>query len=421
MEEKEVRLLCLLLLLLACTFPAAGCRREGAGRASDLPGGDLLGALPEETLFGLSFPGRIPPDSPIPDLLVSLGFGREEIRFLERTDGLAAALAGRRLLALFRREGGGGSLPRRVRPWRGGILSFTPSGDSVPKGPVLADSPAWPVLTRAAAPWKGRLLLWISLARLLEGGGAGKGKEGMLPGRTAWLARREFREALNLDTFEALLARVERGGRGRAALFLWPDRFGLPGILLPGKGGIDGSPPRGAFSYLAWRIDPARLGSFLSGLESLSGPAGKMLQVGVGFLKARLGLDPARDLAAGLDGRILLAFGAEGGFLRAGLLSGERGRKVASALARPGLPLGALKALVGGKVSFLDGKGSICIRWGKPSFPLPELPRASREGSAIGLFRVRVTLPFLRREGSIVEGRVLRADYGMEVPFRLRN
>ena len=226
------------LFLFLAILPGCGKEMEGAGGA--LPAGNLLQRLPADSLFALSCPEGAEPGSSTIQALGLLGFNPSETGLLLHSRGFSAARTEKGVIAIFRGSAGEVGAQGEIPPLEGGLTLISrpriPWGDTT----ALGGTRPWLVLSRAAAPWKGDLLCWISLARILEGNlPSAPGRGGKSPGRGLpgpllhFLESSRLKEVLNMEAFEAVLVRVEEEKRARCGIFVWPDRVGLPGVLLP--------------------------------------------------------------------------------------------------------------------------------------------------------------------------------------------
>ena len=385
-----------------------------------LPGGGCLARLPGDTWAALALPEGPRAGPRARTLLEELVPHRAWREALLRSRGFAAGRTSRGPAAVFR----GGPSPagaKRVPSSGGDFFFLGPPGGSSAEGRGLGEGRAWKVLSRAASAWEGDLLLWLSPARAAEGLSSLSSLQGR-GGRTGTrpagnLLSSSLSEILNLEAFEALLARVREERRGRAGLFLWPDRVGLPGALLPARGGLRGEIPREGEFFLAWRIDPEGVRSLLAGLKSLPGPAGGISAAVFSALESRAGLDLERTLPSALAGPVVLRGGRAGGVLAAALRPGKAAEALTRAFREKGGAL-ALSFLSGGRVKLTLGEDRLLLAWGKgrPS-PEPEVS-ADPESEVIGLFRLPLVLG---GRSLVLQGRVRRASFGMEARFEIRD
>ncbi len=416
-EEGSMKFPFLLLLPILLS----GCGRREEKAVQGLPGGDLLGRLPSDSLAALSFPQAGPLPLPARIALEWMGFGTSETDLLSRSEGWAAALTPEGRIALLRRAqgspGGLGRVPRDPS-----LSFFSRPHLPFPSGPLLGSRKPWRVLARSALPWKGHPLLWVSLAGLLDSGRVRFPGNGIPVIRGSFLLSSKVRELLNTDAFEAALFRLEGENRGRFGLFVWPDRVGLPGVLLSGKGGLCEALPEGKETFLAWRIQPDALDSILVGLESLQGVWGRMVKTGLALFRARVGLDPGKDILPALEGTFLFRARPGGGALMLGL------RKVPAA-DRLCLALGARRSALAGVLGLFSGRRFdvlykkrkfLYLSWGKGPGHSLSLVHADPDSRRLGFFRLPLPSGGAGKE-KILEGEFLRAPYGMEGRIRVRN
>ena len=409
-------------LLLLLPILLSGCGRREEGTVSGLPGGDLLGRLPAVSLAALSFPEAGPPPLPASFALERMGFRSSEMDLLSRSEGWAAALTPKGRIALLRNVQGS---PRGLSGLPGDptLSFFSRPLHPFPGGPVLESQKPWKVLARSALSWKGSLLLWVSLAGLLDSGnGRFQSPREPTSSRGSFLLSSKARELLNTDAFEAALFRLEGENRGRFGVFVWPDRVGLPGVLLPEKSGLSEALPEGKETILAWRIQPGALNSILVGLESLQGPWGRMVKTGLALFRARVGLDPGKDILPALEGTFLFRARPGGGALMLGLKKVPAADRLCRGLgARSSALAGALGLFSGRRVGVTYKKRKfLYLSWGKGPGHSLSLVHADPASRRLGFFR----FPFPgggAGKGKILEGEFFRAPYGMEGRICLRN